>query len=232
MSLNHSPKIVTDGLVLCLDAASRKSYPGSGTTWFDRSGNGYNGTLIGGTGYNTGNGGSLTFDGVDDHVEINPIVLTSSYTITQTLIGGASSNTHGYMPIGGGVFSNGGNYRGYIWFLNTDGVNTKVFFRQDGEVGGCDFVNISPSLTQGIIFQYTLVKNSTNAYFYINSNLVETGVANSAINFTIRRLGHSYSINNVYRMNRNLYNTTIYNRALSVNEIKQNFNATRGRYNL
>lgn len=232
MSLNHSPKIVTDGLVLCLDAASRKSYPGSGATWFDRSGNGYNGTLIGGTGYNTGNGGSLTFDGVDDHIEINPIILTSSYTITQTLIGGASSNIHGYMPIGGGVFSNGGNYRGYIWFYNTDGVNSKVFFRQDGEADGCDFLNITPSLTQGIIFQYTLVKNLTNVSFYINSNLVGTGTANSAINFTIRRLGHSYSINSVYRMNRNLYNSTIYNRALSVNEIKQNFNATRGRYGI
>ena len=232
MSLNHSPKIVTDGLVMCLDAANRKSYPGTGTTWLDRSGNGNNGTLVNGVGYNSGNGGSLTFDGVDDHVEINPIILTSSYTITQTLIGGASSNTHGYMPIGGGVFSNGGNYRGYIWFYNTDGVNSKVFFRQDGEADGCDFLNITPSLTQGIIFQYTLVKNLTNVSFYINNNLVGTGTANSAINFTIRRLGHSYSINNVYRMNRNLYNTTIYNRALSVNEIKQNFNATRGRFGI
>jgi hypothetical protein len=45
MALSHSPKIVTDGLVLCLDAGDGKSYSGSGTTWTDRSGNGNNGTL-------------------------------------------------------------------------------------------------------------------------------------------------------------------------------------------
>ena len=44
MALAHSPKIVTDGLVLCLDAGNPKSYPGSGTTWYDLSGNGNNGT--------------------------------------------------------------------------------------------------------------------------------------------------------------------------------------------
>lgn len=45
MANNYGPKIVTDGLVLCLDAGNRKSYPGSGTTWADLSGNGYNFTI-------------------------------------------------------------------------------------------------------------------------------------------------------------------------------------------
>ena len=70
MSLSHLPKIVTNGLVLCLDASDIKSYPKSGTTWFDRSGNGNNGTLVNGVGYSSGNGGVLAFDGVDDYVEI------------------------------------------------------------------------------------------------------------------------------------------------------------------
>ncbi len=229
MSSSAGPSIITNSLVLHLDAADRKSYPGSGTVWTDRSGNGKNGTLVGGAGYNSGNVGSLTFDGVDDHVEINPIVLTSSYTITQTLIGGAYTNSIGYMPIGGGLHTNGEDHKGFIWFFNTNGVNSTVAFTQDGETGGCNFANILPSLTQGIIFQYTLVKNSTNASFYINSNLLGTGNVTSNINFTIRRLGHSYSS---YRMNRNLYNTTIYNRALSISEIKQNFNATKSRFGL
>ena len=77
MSLNHGGKpIVTDGLVLCLDAANPKSYPGSGTTWTDLSGNGNNGTLVNGVGYNSDNGGSLSFDGVNDYVSksswVNP----------------------------------------------------------------------------------------------------------------------------------------------------------------
>jgi hypothetical protein len=54
MALSHSPKIITDGLVLCLDAGNPKSYPGSGTTWTDLSGNGNNGSLENGVGYNGG----------------------------------------------------------------------------------------------------------------------------------------------------------------------------------
>ena len=58
---------VKDGLVLDLDAGNPLSYPGTGTTWTDLSGNNNNGTLINGVGYNSDNGGSLVFDGVDDH---------------------------------------------------------------------------------------------------------------------------------------------------------------------
>ena len=71
MSLNHSPKIVTDGLVLCLDAANRKSYPGSGTTWFDRSGRGNHGTLVNGAAYSSSYTGSIVLDGLNDRVEGN-----------------------------------------------------------------------------------------------------------------------------------------------------------------
>jgi hypothetical protein len=56
--------IITDGLVLLLDAANSKSYPGTGTTWTDLSRSGNNGTLINGPTFNSGNGGSIVFDGV------------------------------------------------------------------------------------------------------------------------------------------------------------------------
>lgn len=59
---------VSSGLVLHLDAGNKNSYSGSGTTWFDLSGNGNTGTLVNGTGYNSGNGGALVFDGVNDYV--------------------------------------------------------------------------------------------------------------------------------------------------------------------
>jgi hypothetical protein len=62
------PNIVTDGLVLYLDAANQKSYPGTGTTWNDLSGNGNNGTLVNGPTFNSDNNGSIVFDGVDDYV--------------------------------------------------------------------------------------------------------------------------------------------------------------------
>ena len=62
MSLNHSPAIVTDGLVLCLDAANIRSYPKTGTTWSDLAGTN-NGALTNGPTFDAGNGGSIVFDG-------------------------------------------------------------------------------------------------------------------------------------------------------------------------
>jgi hypothetical protein len=69
MALSRGPKIITDGLVLCLDAADKKSYSGSGTTWYDRSGDNIDGTLINDLAFSTDAGGCLDFDGVDDYVQ-------------------------------------------------------------------------------------------------------------------------------------------------------------------
>jgi hypothetical protein len=60
--------IVQSGLVLNLDAGVSSSYPGSGTTWTDLSGNGNNGTLVNGPTFSSDNGGNIVFDGVDDHI--------------------------------------------------------------------------------------------------------------------------------------------------------------------
>jgi len=66
----YGPKIVTSGLVLCLDAANKRSYPGTGTTWTDLSGNSNNGTLINGPTFNAGNQGGIVFDGTNDYISI------------------------------------------------------------------------------------------------------------------------------------------------------------------
>ena len=66
MATSYSPKIVTDGLVLCLDAADKKSYSGSGTAWTDRSGNGNHGTLVNGPTFNSD--GYFGLDGTNDRI--------------------------------------------------------------------------------------------------------------------------------------------------------------------
>ena len=83
MALSHSPSIVLDGLVLCLDAGNPKSYPGSGTNVSDLSGNGNNGTLVNGVGYNGSNLGSLVFDGSNDYADCgNNSILNVGNNIT------------------------------------------------------------------------------------------------------------------------------------------------------
>ena len=69
MARRYNPRIVTDGLVLALDAGNTKSYPGSGTTWTDLSGNGNNGSLLNGTGYSSDNLGVLSLDGTNDYID-------------------------------------------------------------------------------------------------------------------------------------------------------------------
>ena len=68
MAFNYSPKIVTNGLVLCLDAGNVKSYVSGSTTWTDLSPTQKNGILTNGPTFNSSNGGSIVFDGVDDYI--------------------------------------------------------------------------------------------------------------------------------------------------------------------
>ena len=78
MSLSHSPSIVTNGLVLCLDAGNTKSYNASisTTAWTDLSGRGNTGTLTNGPTYNSSNGGSIVFDGVNDYATVPAFTYT------------------------------------------------------------------------------------------------------------------------------------------------------------
>jgi hypothetical protein len=76
MSNNYGPRIVTDGLVLCLDAADRNSYPGSGSTWYDLSGNNYNGTISGAT-FTTFNNNGVFYFYQNDSISFSSLSMAS-----------------------------------------------------------------------------------------------------------------------------------------------------------
>lgn len=82
MAVSHGfGKIVTDGLVLALDAADTNSYTSGSTTWRDMSGNGNNSTLTNGPTFDSGNGGSIVFDRVDDYANFYAPNLTTTTTV-------------------------------------------------------------------------------------------------------------------------------------------------------
>ena len=85
MAISYNPSSVTSGLVLCLDAANPKSYPGTGTTWTDLSGtsNGTFGSSTQAPTYNSANGGSIVFDGSNDKVTV---AATSIYDFSASRI--------------------------------------------------------------------------------------------------------------------------------------------------
>jgi hypothetical protein len=241
MSYANGPKIVTDGLVLCLDAANRKSYPGSGTTWTDLSGNGNNGSLINGVGYNSGNNGSLSFDGVNDYVGWNTLNAVkwqnwSSITIeTAFKLASYSGGTGGrqylfdYRDNGGvnGALACFHDYslspNGFKLFYNTTGTNYE-----------------EPPITTFalgtlIYYQVTFDKTTStnNIKHYINGNNVFTRsvTANSATTNSGKVWLGRFS-GGGFQWNGNIFFHRAYNRALSASEVSQNYNATKGRYGL
>jgi hypothetical protein len=235
MEVDYNPKIIINDLVLCLDAANLKSYPGSGTTWTDLSGNGNNGTLVNGVGYSGDNLGSLVFDGVNDYVTIptnllihhtgNPFTFSIWFKTSSTgvILGQQNTSTPtaatGHVPAIY-VGTNGLLYTSCFWGGATS--NQSV---TSSSVNNGNWNNISVSFLSGSQISYlngtsyaTLAKTQTSyssTYYYF----LGTGTSGGWTNFPASPY-----------FNGNIANTLYYNRALTPQEIQQNFNALRGRY--
>jgi hypothetical protein len=224
MGLSHSPSIVTNGLVLYLDAANVKSYPGTGTTWTDLSSSGNNGTLVNGVGFNSSNGGSMVFDGVDDFINGgNSSVLDVGNNITVNCWFFVNS-TSSYQPIIAKVLND--------YSLGWEIANSSGNFRVTLRPTATQIEVISGTLTAGNWYMGTMTFNNTTARLYLNG--VEVGSSSSGGPVT---LNSSQSLNIGRRIQQNYYNgniaqVSIHNRALSAQEIQQNFNALRGRYGI
>jgi hypothetical protein len=231
MSSSAGPSIITNSLVLHLDAADRKSYPGSGTVWTDRSGNGNHGTLIGGAGYNSGNGGSLTFDGSNDYINCgnsSSIQLIDNMTVNYWFM---PSNYSGGRQ--GLLGRNGLNE--YTITLEPLG-SVSFYFSAPSE--GAGYFNGASSRAFGqennVFQQLTIVRNyAMNAvYIYKNSLLTDTGYL-PTLSKPIATSGPlTIGFGNGGFYNGRIASMNLYNRALTTQEIKQNFNATKSRFGL
>lgn len=126
MSFFNSPNIVTNGLVLAWDAANPKSYPGSGTTIYDLSGNGNHGTLYNGVGFSTNYKGILTFDGTNDYVWNGLNMSATNYTVI-----GASRYTGSTR---GRIIAGGNNWLLGNWSGNSDVHYAEGWVRYPGTV--------------------------------------------------------------------------------------------------
>ena len=126
MSVKGGPATVLSGLVLELDAGNIKSYQSGSTTWFDKSGNANNGTLINGPLFSTDGGGSIVFDGADDYVNFgNSSVFNMSSEVT--LLHWLKFNSSTWSPFIGkvGVDNNQNNYR--CWIGNDRQFDVELF---------------------------------------------------------------------------------------------------------
>jgi hypothetical protein len=217
------PNIITDGLVLNLDAANTKSYISGSTTWYDKSGNGNNGTLTNGPAFSSENGGSIVFNGSNNVVltsyspTFNDFSVLVWFKATSVLsygrvvdknfqtgmwIGRNSTNANSW---GGGVLESGAPFGRYITL-------------QDGNW------HMIVSIRQGTT--HTLYGDGI-------INTTSGTVSSTALSATSFAFGKNNSTSPFTDpFGGNIVQVLIYNKALSAAEVLQNYNAQKSRFNL
>jgi hypothetical protein len=218
MAYNFSPKIVTDGLVLYLDAANTRSYVSGSTTWNDISRGGNNGTLTNGPTFNTLNGGSIVFDGVNDYVIGNcPLINVNVGSCLSLWIKTSSTNTQIIGSCDSGI-NNG--FRFQIF-------NTTLHYTLGNVADYNTSINISDNTWKNIVAS-TL---GSTALIYINGVLTNTlNIGTMLGNTSNLKLGAFW--NNQFPFLGNISNVRLYNRALTTTEVLQNYNSTKSRFGL
>jgi len=233
------PNIITDGLVLALDVASPKSYPGSGTTLFDLSGNGNNGTLTNGPTFSTQNNGTIQVDG-SKHISVTGMPTTSNYTLC---VWSLNLGPTAFASVGHRTYACTNNFR-FQW---DDTSSTTIargpfvdFVSSGGNLIPSNFTSQTPSdlfnkwnltsmtsdgSTTTIYFNDTQGSSTTSARVFSTNGAMTIGTDNlSGIGGadSFNRDGGNCFFGPVY----------VYNKALSNNEIIQNYNALKSRFNL
>ena len=218
MGIDIGPIETTDGLVLHLDAANTRSYPGSGNTVYDLSGSGNTSALTNGPTYLSSNLGAFVLDGSNDYISVNSqanilsktaytkiaFIYISNFSTVNNIISGGFSGQHAF------------------WMYGTDKLNA-------GHNGAWNTVVGATSLSLNTwYFAAVTYSDSTGWKLYLNGR--EDGTSATTTTFT----GDQEIVIGAYSSGNNftgrISNIQVYNRALTATEIFQNYHATKGRY--
>jgi hypothetical protein len=234
MATKYSPKIITNGLVLSLDAANNKSYPGSGTTWTDLSGNNNNGTLTNGPTFSSANGGHIVFDGTNDYLSLNSALnfsTSTGFTICMFLqkVNNQSGTAWNYFYSNNSPTIEIGGY----------GQTGTSFVFKDNTVANTEIGS------QDIVSSWSYISFGTNAstrtsYIYTLNPTVGTvlttsvgSVSNLTIGFErFFTTGPSGGPAGTTYFRSKCATIQAYNRVLTSTEVLQNYNATKSRFGL
>ena len=226
MGTSYNSNIVTDGLVLCLDAANPRSYPLSGNTWYDLSGNSHHGTLVNGVGFDANNG-TLTFDGTNDKVTFATSSKfdfgTGNFTIQVWYNVQYHTTYHHFWTFGD-------QYHLAFKMTRPDSGLTTIYVAA-GSNGPSSYGAINSQATLNTWQMATLVRNGDNPSIYIDADNkgTKTGWLNADVDGSTNAGTTGWGWASEYTKG-NISQIKIYNKALSAEEVRRNYNATRGRY--
>ena len=219
MSVYAGPEIINDALVLCLDAVNTKSYSGSGTTWTDLSGIGNNGTLVNSPTY--GNSW-FTFNGTTQYATVSgsPLNVTSYTKCVWFYLNATADNN---------LLSqdNGLNSGHYMFFNST----SKLYCGHTSWTGFPTTYPSTANFSNSTWYFVALTFNTTDGMsLYINGSLDSTYTAQKTAPVGTGCNIGSYGTGNL--LNGRIAQASIYSRTLTAAEIRQNFNALRGRFGI
>ena len=237
MAFFRGPNIVTDGLVLALDAASKSSYPGSGTTWYDLTPNSLDATLNSGPTFSTDNYGTIVFDGIDDYGTIGSSTLTAINVLTFELWlnrTGIATTTPPYDRI----FQKDGGYSGYPawgWHIAEQTPATVTFLSAYGSANGEANTPINFSTNDQIALNEwnclaTTIDSNLLVSNYFNGSLSSTGTLGTAPMTTQNVIRIAQGDGREFQGK--ISTVKVYNRALTATEVAQNYNAQKSRFGL
>jgi len=217
--------IVQQGLVLNLDAGNPYSYAGAGTTWYDVSGNSYNGTLTNSPTYSSDNNGLISFNGSSQYVDCGNVLASLTNLTLECFIKFGTQST----SYNGIISKTLDNTNG--WEIRTAGytsTTTTAQFRYVGDNGSPDF----GALTNGVWYHLVATGTLGSQLVYINGSIYNSGTyagtpSTNSNSLVIGKLAYA----GLYA-NMTMGYTRIYNRVLSAAEVLQNYNATKARFGL
>ena len=227
MAINYNrPQIVTNGLVLCLDAGDVQSYSGSGTTWADRSGNGNNGSIINSPTFSSDNNGNFAFDATDEYVSIAETSTLDLQSYTYAFwIKRTQAQSSSWLQF---LQRSTSNRNPGIWFYINEVDKLHFSIRMSGDYN----TSVNPPgfyLNEWHYFTATVKYDGTNTSLNGYTDGVLTDGPNNYANVS-PTLGTGSSFVGKYGLH--LANLKVYNRALEASEVLQNFNATKSRFGL
>ena len=222
MGTKYNPSAVRDGLLICVDPANLNSYSGSGITARGLV-SGIGATLVNGIGFSSSNSGIFILDGSNDYINGNVTSFDLTGDLSAEVWFNLSATAGDWVRlIGKGDVSN----RTFgFWYNNTE----QCFLFQ--RYGTSNNVSSTYSITvqTNIWYHVILTSNGSTHKLYLNGADVQTQTGSGPFLSTSNTLKIGYGDIHTYHNGRiGLYR--IYNRALTAQEVLQNYNATKKRY--
>lgn len=238
MSNLYGPRIVTNGLVLCLDAGNNKSYPGSGSTWYDLSGNNYHFTLTNSPVFGKHRGADcFTFSGTNDYATragsiSHDIGTQCTLIITMASINNAQfGNCARLFSINDGSTVNN-DFTTFFTTASCDQDRFGLWYKSNP----AGLYSISSLRTLNDDYKIICYKwmASSSAAVMVNGKQESSSFITTAFNYlAVNRMtiGMNSALNRENSSIR-VASVLMYNRNLSLSEVLQNYNALKGRFGL